>query len=122
MRKNTKKSAAPKYTHLTPEDLGRIVAGAVDGVKPKIADDICEHFEVEESEDYPGTFFVGYSAPTWLAALTFAATMEVAAANRGYVATESAKWEDGLKTRGRRHVSVFVSAGDFYDENGKAIA
>ncbi len=117
----TAKKTAPKYTRLNTEDIGELVSEATDGLRVELSDDILERFEVEESEDYPGAYFVTYPARKWIDAVAFAATMEAAAANLGYmIATPNATWRDGLKTRGRRRlVDVFVAHVDLYDRDGK---
>ena len=124
-KKNTKKTAAPKYTRLDCENVGKIVASAtaILVANPELADDIAERFEVEEYEEAAGTFFIQYDARTWRDAAAFNAAIIGAAFAAGYFAEPSAKWEDGLDgENGCRHVSVFVAAADFMGEDGHAVA
>ena len=62
--KKTAKKTAPKYTRLTVEDIGGIIADATANLihDDKLATEIDETFEVEESEESPGTYFVQYEA------------------------------------------------------------
>lgn len=124
-KKNTKKTAAPKYTRLDFEDVGEIIANATDDLvaNPELADDISEKFEVEEYEEAAGTFFIQYDAKTWRDAAAFNAAMIAQAFELGYYAEPSAKWEDELDNEnGCRLVSVFVAAADYMTDDGHAVA
>ena len=117
------KKRAPKYTRLTTEEIGELVADATTNLIPDAAldADICEAFEVEEYEDAAGTFFIEYEAKTWRDAAAFNAAMIGQAFASGYFAEASARWEDDLAgDDGRRRVSVFVAAADYMDDDGRA--
>lgn len=122
--KETAKKAAPKYTRLTTEEIGEIVATATTNLVPytDLDADIRERYEVEEYEDAAGTFFfIEYEAKTWRDAATFTAAMIGQAFAFGYFAEASAKWEDNLKgDDGRRLVSVFVADADYMSDDGHA--
>ena len=123
-RKNATRKAAPKYTRLDCEDIGEIVSQAETlFASDELYDDVCEKFEVEEYEEAAGTFFIQYDARTWRDAVAFNAAIIGAAFAAGYFAEPSAKWEDGLDSEnGCRLVSVFVTAADFMNDNGHAVA
>lgn len=121
--KKTAKKAAPKYTRLTTEEIGEIVATATTNLVPytDLDADIRERYEVEEYEDAAGTFFIEYEAKTWRDAAAFNAAMIGQAFASGYFAEASARWEDDLAgDDGRRRVSVFVAAANYMDDDGHA--
>lgn len=118
-------ATAKDYTRLDCEDIGEIVADAIENLvrDSYLADDISETFEVEEYEDADGTFFIDYDAKTWRDAAAFTAAIVGQAFAFGYFAEPSAKWENELKAAGgRRHVSVFVAAADYMTDDGHAVA
>ena len=125
-KKTTKKTAkknAPKYTRLTIENIGDIISDATANLihDTKLATEIDETFEVEESEESPGTYFIQYEAKTWRDAAAFNAAIIGQAFAAGYFADLSARWEDELTgDNGRRLVSVFVAAANYMDDNGRA--
>jgi len=125
-KKTTKKTAkknAPKYTRLTIENIGDIISDATANLihDTKLATEIDETFEVEESEESPGTYFIQYEAKTWRDAAAFNAAIIGQAFAAGYFADPSARWEDELTgDNGRRLVSVFVAAANYMDDNGRA--
>ena len=126
----TKKRAAntrkpKKYTALTFEDVGEIMAEATGAAVRDCAlsADIVDHFEVEEYEEARGTFFVQYYARTWRDAVAFSAAVIGQAFALGYFAEPSATWRDELQADDgkRRLVSVFVTAADFMGDDGHPV-
>ena len=117
------KKRAPKYTRLTIENIGDIISDATANLihDKNLATEIDETFEVEESEESPGTYFVEYEAKTWRDAVAFKAAIIGQAFAFGYYADASAEWEHELvgMDKKRRHVSVFVAAADYMRDNGR---
>lgn len=126
-KKNTKatKKTAPKYTRLTVENIGEIIAEATTELVSDayLADDISDTFEIEEYDEAAGTYFIIYAAEDERAARIFNAAIIGTASVMGYFAEPSERWEDEHDAdNGRRAVSVFVAAADFMGEDGHAVA
>lgn len=126
-KKNTKatKKTTPKYTRLTVENIGEIIAEATTELVSDtyLADDISDTFEIEEYDEAAGTYFITYAAEDERAARIFNAAIIGTASVMGYFAEPSAKWEDGLDSEnGCRLVSVFVAAADYMTDDGHAVA
>lgn len=84
-----------------------------------LAERVREEAVIDESEDYPGTWFVCWRAKTWREAAAFAAAIVGAAFARGYYADPSAGWDTELAAKdGGRFVDVFVASADFMTDDG----
>lgn len=117
-KKNTKaaKKTEPKYTRLTVENIGEIVAEATTELVSDtyLADDISDTFEIEEYDEAAGTYFITYAAEDERAARIFNAAIIGTASVMGYFAEPSERWEDEHDAdNGRRAVSVFVCATNY---------
>lgn len=102
------KKTAPKYTRLTVENIGDIISDATANLihDTKLATEIDETFEVEESEESPGTYFIQYEAKTWRDAAAFNAAIIGQAFAAGYFADPFR--EVGRRTdRGQRASACF---------------
>lgn len=122
-KKNTKKPAAPKYTRLDFEDVGEIIANALGGTSATFYAEVAKHFELEEHEDYPGTFFVWFEARRKCDADALSILLKKSAAARGCKVENNITWGDALEAGSvRRHVEYYITAADFMTEHGRAVA
>ena len=125
---NNTRAAGAKYTRLTLDDIYAILERAQENAAPFIcSEDFDERaglIYIEEDQDRPGTFFVGYSAETWRKAEAFQAAFVGAAWAAGHFAEVQTRWADDLVgvADGHRRVSVYVAAADVKGEDGLAVA
>lgn len=113
-----------KYTRLRSCTVMDIIQDAADGGFRDIdlAERVREEAEIEESENTPGTWFIGFCAKTWREAAAFNAAIVGAAFARGLYADPSLGWDIGLEcVDGGREVDVFVAAANFMTDNGKPV-
>ena len=118
--KNTKKTSARISDETISEILtdaacfvGRGIRNARTSVK--VGRDIMKRSTIEESEETPGTFFIGYYAANWIDADAFLSAVIAEAFVRGYVGTICASWGDfDEEPDGRRYVycHIFTRTGD----------
>lgn len=112
--KNTKKTSARISAETISEiltDAACFVGRGINDARTsmKVGRDILKRATIEESEETPGAFFVGYYAANWIDADAFLSAVISKAFVRGYVGTICATWGDfDEEPDGRRYVYSYI--------------
>ncbi len=98
------------YKRLGVEDIGEILANALNGTSTKFYAGMLKHLEVEENEGHPGTFYIWTETKRKADADVFSALIRGAAAAHGCTCENNVTWGEALMAGGgRRHVEFYIA-------------